>query len=459
MPSLGLAMIVKNAAETLRNCIRSVGGLADQIVVADTGSSDGTPRLARELGAEVFDFPWRDDFAQARNAALNALKTDWVLVMDDDEELDLQARNKIPQLLGNANAGGYSVTLRNYLPLRFSIGGHAPSVKPMVATIPRAEQARSYADFSLYRLFRRHAEIYYVGRVHEIVEPSIRALGMELASADVVIHHFGHLCSPQELLVKDEFYRKLGRLKIEDFPNDAQSWTEIGQLEYERLQNYSAGIACFKRALALPGHSNVPYLSLANLYVDIQADARALELLSRVSMKGRSAGAKEHIRGDALYNLGDLKEARAAYTRALRVLSDDARISSKLGLTEVRLGLKKSGLARLICASHANPEIFEMHDRLIKAYLLMNMMPEAAEEAGRLATEFPNPLTISRAASIHAHMSQWKHAEEIILRGLQLFPENQELLQAQAEVERGNARIAQQITPAPHLAHVRSSAL
>jgi tetratricopeptide (TPR) repeat protein len=396
--------------------------------------------LARDLGAKVFDFPWQDDFAQARNAALKALKTDWVLIMDDDEELDHQARNKIPPLLGNANAGGYSVILRNYLPLRFSIGGHAPSVKPMVATIPRAEQARAYADFSLYRLFRRHAEIYYVGRVHEMVEPSIRALGMELASADFVIHHFGHLCSPQELLAKDEFYRKLGRLKIEDLPNDAQSWTEIGQLEYERLQNYSAGIACFKRALALPGHSNVPYLSLANLYVDIHADARALELLSRVSMKGRAAGAKEHIRGDALYNLGELKEARTAYTRALHVLPDDARISSKLGLTEVRLGLKKSGLARLMRASQENLEIFEMHDRLIKAYLLINMMPEAAEAAEHLAMEFPNPATISRAASIRAHMSQWKDAEEIILCGLQQFPEDKELLQTRAEIERETSR-------------------
>jgi hypothetical protein len=48
----------------------------------------GTVQLARELGAEVFDFPWQDDFAQARNAAVRALTTDWVLVMDDDEELD-----------------------------------------------------------------------------------------------------------------------------------------------------------------------------------------------------------------------------------------------------------------------------------------------------------------------------------------------------------------------------------
>ena len=130
MPSLGLAMIVKNGADTLRECLNSVAGLTDQIVIADTGSSDGTPQLAHELGAQVFDFPWQDDFAAARNAALNALTTDLVLVLDDDEELDPGARRAIPPLLGNPRIGGYTVTLRNYLPLRFGVGGHAPSIRP-----------------------------------------------------------------------------------------------------------------------------------------------------------------------------------------------------------------------------------------------------------------------------------------------------------------------------------------
>jgi hypothetical protein len=77
-------------------------------------------------------------------------------------------------------------------------------------------------------LFRRHPGIYYVGRVHEHVEPRIHALGLELASADLVIHHFGHLCSPAELRTKNEFYRKLGRHKVKDIPNDPEAWVELG---------------------------------------------------------------------------------------------------------------------------------------------------------------------------------------------------------------------------------------
>jgi glycosyltransferase involved in cell wall biosynthesis len=261
MPSLGLAMIVKNGAKSLPNCLASVAGLVDQIVVADTGSTDGTPQLARDLGAEVFELTWPDDFAKARNAAVAKLTTDWVLILDDDEELDTQAREKIPALLLGSGVGGYLVTLRNYLPVRLCEGGHAPSVRPIDSAVPRAENARSYADFDLCRLFRRHPRIYYSGRAHESVDGSIHALGLGLPSGNFLIHHFGHLsCSAEELKEKDQLYLRLSHLKCKDAPNHSQVWIELGLVEYERFKNYSVAIECFKKALALDPKSNkVPY--------------------------------------------------------------------------------------------------------------------------------------------------------------------------------------------------------
>jgi len=438
MPTLGLAMIVKNGAKTLQNCLTSIAGVMDQIVVADTGSTDGTQELARSLGAQVIDHPWQDDFAEARNAAVQALTTDWALVMDDDEELDAGAREKIRPLLERANVGGYLITLRNYIPVKYGSGGHGAAAQPNVAPVPRSEGAGAYTDFALCRLFRRHPEIYYEGRVHEHVEPRIRALGLQVEPSDLIIHHFGLLVANDELHAKDEFYRKLGLLKLQDNPNDPQAWIEMGLQEYEQFKNYSGGIECFKRALALnPRCSNVPYLSLANLYVEIDDNNRALELLSAVPMKGREAGAKEHVRGDALYNLGRLKEARTAYLEALHILADDARIISKLGLTEVRLGMKKNGLARLGKALKTNPEMYEMHDRMIKGYIVANMMAQAAETAERLAVALPHPAMILRAASIRAQMQDAKAVEELIERGLKQFPDSAELLKAKAELKPG----------------------
>ena len=106
MPTVGLSMIVKNEAETLRHCLQSVSGVVSQIVIADTGSTDGTTDIARDFGATVISVPWENHFAKARNAALRLMETDWVLVLDADEELDGEAKTQLPDLLRPWNVGG-----------------------------------------------------------------------------------------------------------------------------------------------------------------------------------------------------------------------------------------------------------------------------------------------------------------------------------------------------------------
>jgi glycosyltransferase involved in cell wall biosynthesis len=67
---VSLTMIVKNEAATLDHCLSSVHDLVDEIVVVDTGSHDSTPDIARRHGARVFDMPWPDSFAAARNESI-----------------------------------------------------------------------------------------------------------------------------------------------------------------------------------------------------------------------------------------------------------------------------------------------------------------------------------------------------------------------------------------------------
>lgn len=82
---LSLALIVKNEARCLARCLRSVRNLADEIVVADTGSTDDTVKIAAQLGAKVSHFDWVNNFAAARNFALEQTTGDWILVLDADE--------------------------------------------------------------------------------------------------------------------------------------------------------------------------------------------------------------------------------------------------------------------------------------------------------------------------------------------------------------------------------------
>ena len=89
---LTVCLIVKNEEKFLGQCLDSVRGLADQIVVVDTGSTDRTVDIAREHGAEVHTFAWCDDFSAARNAALEHATGDWILMLDADEELPPKPR-------------------------------------------------------------------------------------------------------------------------------------------------------------------------------------------------------------------------------------------------------------------------------------------------------------------------------------------------------------------------------
>jgi glycosyltransferase involved in cell wall biosynthesis len=108
-------MIVRDAERDLPLCIESVRGALDEIVIADTGSTDNTIEIARKLGARVISVPWENDFARARNLSLAEVTADWVLSMDADERLDPAAARRLPALLANRKARAYQVPIRNYV--------------------------------------------------------------------------------------------------------------------------------------------------------------------------------------------------------------------------------------------------------------------------------------------------------------------------------------------------------
>lgn len=83
--NLSLAMIAKNEARCLARCLRSIRSAVDEIIVTDTGSTDDTVKIAVDFGAKVSHFNWGNDFAAARNFALEQASGDWILVLDADE--------------------------------------------------------------------------------------------------------------------------------------------------------------------------------------------------------------------------------------------------------------------------------------------------------------------------------------------------------------------------------------
>jgi tetratricopeptide (TPR) repeat protein len=432
MPTLGLSMIVKNGGEDLRRCLQSVRGVVSEVVVVDTGSTDNSREIAQEFGAVWLPIPWEDDFSKVRNAALDRATTDWIVALDADEELDGEAKQRIPRLLKKHNVHGYAVPIRNYLPVRHgSINGNRARAND--GRCPNAKEAPAFAEHLVVRLFRRHPQIRYKGCVHEAIAPQILAAGLKLAAANFCIHHLGFLATVQHE-GKAEFYLRLLRKKVEQEPGNPMAWLELARQLHEPFRRNEEASACLDRALALaPGMAAASLLAgLVNL--DLDRDQEALDALATAHLESEFAVEIEHCRGDAFHNLGMLKESRAAYQKCLQRIGSDPQIESKLGYVEVKLGEHRSGFSRIQNALALLPLGAELHERLIKAYLAAGMIPEAADAAEKFASVLLHPKTLLRAAAIRAHLKQDEQARTLILRGLQFFPESTELKRAHAEL-------------------------
>ena len=83
MISLTLCMIVKNEEAVLERILNPVSEIVDEILIADTGSSDRTKEIAGQYTSQVFDFPWCDDFSAARNFLVEKVRTDYWMWLQD----------------------------------------------------------------------------------------------------------------------------------------------------------------------------------------------------------------------------------------------------------------------------------------------------------------------------------------------------------------------------------------
>lgn len=98
MITVSLCMIVKNEEKVLARCLDSIADLVDEIIIVDTGSTDGTKRIAAGYTDRVYDFTWIGDFAAARNFAFSKAGMEYIYSADADEVLDQKNREAFRRL-------------------------------------------------------------------------------------------------------------------------------------------------------------------------------------------------------------------------------------------------------------------------------------------------------------------------------------------------------------------------
>ncbi len=104
--TLSVILITKNEAANIRDCLQSVLW-ADEIIVVDSGSTDGTPEIAQQMGAHVYVHEDWPGFGAQKNRALSYASKDWIFSLDADERVTPDLRAELEQAMQEGTAEGY----------------------------------------------------------------------------------------------------------------------------------------------------------------------------------------------------------------------------------------------------------------------------------------------------------------------------------------------------------------
>lgn len=170
---VSLCMIVRNEEHHLPDCLRSASDLFQDMVIVDTGSTDGTRAVAESFGARVFDFPWPDSFGAARNESLRHARGKWIMWLDADDRLDEENRGHLAAVLDN-------------------LGDERDAYAIKVRSVLNAERS-AFRLLDQVRLFRNLPSIRWDYRIHEQILPAVNRTGGVVRWTNVIVDHVGYV--------------------------------------------------------------------------------------------------------------------------------------------------------------------------------------------------------------------------------------------------------------------------
>ena len=202
---LSVCVIARDEEQVLGRCLQSIAGVADQIVVVDTGSKDRTVEIAQDAGALIGHFDWCDNFAAARNVSLDLADGDWILWLDADDYLAKDQAEKIGQLKQQVPDKAFYFTLAN--------------------------EGVDRSRFRQVKMFPRHQEIRFERPVHESVIAALERQNIPVQDAGIEVRHSGY-ATREQIQHKKVFYLELMRRWIALRPDDDYVRFRIGHTLY-----------------------------------------------------------------------------------------------------------------------------------------------------------------------------------------------------------------------------------
>ena len=173
-PTISACLMVKDEEHCLENCLKSIKGFVDEIIVVDTGSTDGTIEIAENYGAKVYHHPWEGDFSKHRNQSMSYAKGDWILIIDADEVLEPESSKAIR-----------------------AIAKQTPKNAILFKVINCSSKGECKSLLISPRLFRNDIGCHYRGIVHN--QPYYPR---EEEPSSLKIYHYGYDLSPEQMKAK-----------------------------------------------------------------------------------------------------------------------------------------------------------------------------------------------------------------------------------------------------------------
>jgi len=342
-------LIVRDNATTIRACLGSLRPWVDELVVVDTGSKDGTPKIAAELGARVVHFPWIDDFSAARNESVKHARGEWVFWMDSDDTIDeINGRG-----LRNLARGPHREQILGYV-----IRVHCPGAGP--------DGMNDLTVVDHVKLFRNRPDLRFEHRIHEQILPAIRRAGGEVEWSDLFVLHSGYDHSPNGQARKKDRDLRLLHLDLVERPGHPFTLFNLG-MTYADFEEYAKAAGYLEESLS------------ASLAGDSHR-RKAFALLA-------------HCRS----RIGDLKGALATCEMGLSECPEDLELRFRLGVLLHEAGrFRESVAAYEEVLAHQGERYFTSVDRGIGGFKARQNLAvvygelgdlDRAEEAWRAVTK------------------------------------------------------------------------
>ena len=171
---IAACVFARNDHQDMEHWLKNAAAYADERIVLDTGSTDGTRACAESAGAKVYDFLWQDDFAAARNGVLAHANADWAAVLDVDESFFDPSE------------------LRAYLAMMDVVMPHKDAVLLPIVHVDEDDADREIGRAPHIRLLRMGRGLFYEGRIHEALKKRNGAPQLYHEPVALAIRHVGY---------------------------------------------------------------------------------------------------------------------------------------------------------------------------------------------------------------------------------------------------------------------------